>query len=174
MRLDNACFVLTKPKVPSMPTRRAFLIAGGMFVAGTALGGACGYSAGVAAGNGEPGGAAEPNPAPAAEIKLEPSGDAELDALRRLAVQAPLDELFAKWTFFMDLRTAPYSQDVILWKGVERMTLEIVNNPDRRVDPMLIATLISTIGGTGHPDTPSLREHLPALRLRKAAEQRRK
>ncbi len=174
MRLDTACFVLAKPKVPTMPTRRAFLIAGGLFVGGTTLGGACGYSAGYAAGGAEERGKHPGSPAPAAEIKLEPSGDIELDALRRLAVQAPIDELFENWLTFMDLRISPYSKDEILWKGVERMTLEIVNNPARRVDPMLLGVLINTIEGTARPASPSLREHLPALRLRKTAEQRRK
>jgi hypothetical protein len=173
MRLDQACFVLAKPKVPSMPTRRAFLIAGGMFVAGGALGGACGYSAGHSAGVAT-GAGGQGSPAPAGEIKLEPSGDAELDALRRLAVQAPIDELFANWLTFMQLRVSPYGKDQVLWHGIERMTIEVVNNPARRVDPMLVGLLVGAIDGPNRPSAPSLREHLPKLRERKMAEERRK
>jgi hypothetical protein len=40
MRLDEAAFVLARPKVPSMPTRRAFVRAGCTFAAGLTVGGA--------------------------------------------------------------------------------------------------------------------------------------
>ena len=46
MRLDTAVYVLAPRPRPSMPTRRAFLLIGGAFVAGSVAGGACGYTIG--------------------------------------------------------------------------------------------------------------------------------
>jgi hypothetical protein len=42
MRLDPIYLVAPKPNPPSMPTRRAFLVAGATFTLGAAVGGACG------------------------------------------------------------------------------------------------------------------------------------
>ncbi len=172
MRLDTACFVAPKPKVPSMPTRRAFLLAGGMFLSGSMIGVSCGYSAGYAAGKS----AAEPKEASAAkapEFDLSPSGDIELDELRRLAVKAPLDELFERGLLFLSSRVAPYKDDVILWHGVDRMSKEILDNPARRVEPSVGAVIIAQIEGTARPAEPSLRDRVPELRKR-LAEARRK
>lgn len=173
MRFDQACFVAPKPKVPSIPTRRAFLIAGGLFTVGTALGGACGYSAGYQAGATDASGTLPPEkPTTPEEIVLKPSGDIELDELRRLAVKAPLDDLFAKAPLFLSLRL-DYQKDEILWLGIARIATEIVNNPQRRVAPLTIEAIITTIGGTARPASPSLHDLVPALRARKAQEQRK-
>jgi hypothetical protein len=173
MRIDPVFLVAPPPPVPSMPTRRAFVIASSTFLAGAAVGGACGYSAGAA-------NAATANPANAqavdasAEQELPKSGDHELDQLRWLAVKAPLDELFAKAPVFLSTRVSTYKNDEILWKGVERMTREIVDNPGRAVDQMHIAVIIGQIEGTARPTRPSLREFVPTLRQRREEARRRK
>lgn len=165
MRIEPVYLVAPLPRPPSIPTRRAFLIATGTFVAGTAVGGACGYSLGAAA-TAQPDAGAEPD--------LAPSGDAELDYWRNLAVKAPLDELFAKAAVFLSTRVSTYKDDPILWQGVDRMTKEIIENPARRVDEADIGIIITQIEGVAHPVEPSLRDRLPALRARKAEERRRK
>ena len=114
MRLDTACIVAPKPKVPSMPTRRAFLLAGGLFATGMSIGSACGYAVGA----GREGDAdAELTAA------LRPTGDADLDELRRLAVVAPMTELADKWQYFVNALRATYSADPILWHGAERLAV---------------------------------------------------
>lgn len=157
-----------------MPTRRALLIAVGSFAAGTALGGACGYS--MAAGKAtsapsEAGAVADPAgtgpTAPVGEIELKPSGDAELDYWRKLAVKAPLDDLFAEASMFLLTRVGSYPQDEVLWRGVERLALEAANNPSRPVSDSDLLVLISQIEGIARPKAPSLRDLVPKLRNRR-------
>ena len=175
MKVDPVFVLSPLPQPPSMPTRRAFLLMSGAFAAGAAVGGACVYSAGVAAGSagpgsGAPAGGAAPVPA---EAELPKSGDVELDELRRLAVKAPLDELFAKGMMFLSHRVKSYQTDAILWQGVDRMSKEIIENPTRRVDQIMIASVIGQIDGEARPSSPSLRERVPQLRIRREEERRR-
>lgn len=126
MRIDEAVY-LAAPKVKdaAMPTRRAFLIAGCTFSLGTAVGGACGYSLGAAA---------TPS-TPTVEDELKPSGDVELDELRRLAIKAPLEELVQKRQIFM-VSLWEYKTDDILWRGVDRLCNAVLQDtgfPDRRI-----------------------------------------
>jgi hypothetical protein len=137
MRLDGAVYVLARPKAPSMPTRRAFVIAGCTFAAGMVVGGACGYSAGVAAG-------AEAAPLEPAAEELPKSGDAELDALRALAVQAPIEELMRYARVFIDVITDRYPRDPILWRGVDRICDELLSSGGKygRLFPRVVAQAI--------------------------------
>jgi len=114
MRLDPVFVVAPKPVPPTVPTRRAFLVAGATFVFGAAVGGACGYSAGVAS-------VAPAKSADPADAELEPSGDLELDELRRLAVKAPIEELIEKRLVFLNCLSKDYPRDRILWIGVRRL-----------------------------------------------------
>jgi hypothetical protein len=134
MRLDNACFVLAKPKVPTMTTRRAFLMAGSTFFVGACVGGACVHALGDA-----------PLPAAPAEEVLAPSGDVELDELRRLAVKAPLAELVERAGVFVELTRRSYRTDAVLWRGMERLTNAVLTDvkfPNRRVFSRVLAQVI--------------------------------
>jgi hypothetical protein len=115
-----------------MPNRRAFLLAGSTFV----FGGACGYALGSAGGSSN---AAE-------ETRLPPaSGNAELDELRRLAVQAPIAELVAQHLAFMELLMDKYRDDAHLWRGVDRMVNHVLNTPtlaQRHIVAQLLAQSI--------------------------------
>lgn len=175
MKID-AIFVLPpEDPPPSMPTRRAVLIALGSFAVGTALGGACGYSmaagkaspessdAGKAADAAGPGASAKP----VEEIELKPSGDAELDYWRKLAVKAPLDDLFAEAAMFLLARVGTYPQDEVLWHGVGRLAAEAANDPNRQINDADLLVLISQIEGIARPKDPSLRDLVPKLRNRR-------
>jgi hypothetical protein len=122
MRLDPVYLVAPKKKPPSIPTRRAFLIAGGTFLAGAAAGGACGYSSGSA------------NVGANKSGLPPPSGDAELDELRRLALEAPIKELAGRWLYFGDVFSKSYRDDQFLPKGIDRLIDHLVATPkfDRR------------------------------------------
>jgi hypothetical protein len=124
-----------------MPMRRAFVIAGCTFAAGLAVGGACSYSAGVAAGAD----AASPEPA-AAEFPR--SGDAELEALRALAVQAPIDELLAQWQLFLTMIADSYPEDEVLWRGFDRISDAVTTRavPDARRIASFAAQVIERCG----------------------------
>lgn len=136
MKLDPI-FVVAPPSSPrSMPTRRAFLIAGSTFTLGTAVGGACGYSIAAAA-SGSNGAAIEES--------LEPSGDFELDELRRLAVKAPIEELLEKRLVFVNSLTKDYPMDRVLWRGVDRLSAAVLGGQaitDRRLFCRFLAQVI--------------------------------
>jgi hypothetical protein len=174
MKIDPIYLLAPEPKPPSMPTRRAFLLAGGTLVIGAVAGGACGYSMGLAA---QPNGGQEPKPANAAakvEEELKTSGDAELDYWRQVAVKAPLDELFAKGVMFLSVRVSDYPKDPVLWQGVERMIAEVIGNESRVVDEGLVGFLASQVISSARPAEPSLREFVPVLRARREALKRKK
>ena len=177
MRVDPVFVLSPLPKPPSMPTRRAFLLASGALAVGAAVGGACGYSSGFAAGSASAGSGASPGGggvAPAGEPELPKSGDVELDELRRLAVKAPLDELFARAPLLLSSRVSTYPDDVILWRGVDRLSKEIIDNPSRRVVPGVIGIIITQIEGTARPADPALTDRVARLHARRAEELRRK
>lgn len=134
MRLDAVYLVAPVPKPPSVPTRRAFLVAGATFCAGLGLGGACGYAVGVGRGAG-----------PAGEEELPTTGNAELDELRRLAVQAPIEELVEKWLYFLDSFAQHYRRDEVLPRGVARLADHVLATPglpQRRAFATAIAQVI--------------------------------
>ena len=135
MRLEPVYLVSPRPIPPAMSSRRAFLLAGATFVAGSALGGACGYSLAASAGKEAGGGDAE----------LATSGDAELDELRRLAVKAPIEELVQRRLFFVTTLVNAYREDQVLWRGVGRLcdaVLSSVEVPDRRLFSRFLVQLI--------------------------------
>jgi hypothetical protein len=109
-----------------------------------------------------------PAPAPVASPPkpMPSSGDAELDYWRQVAV-GPIDELFERAPMFSFVRLRDYPRDDVLWSGVERMVIEIRDNPSRPTDEALLATLRSVIEGTARPPEPSLREFVPMLRQRR-------
>jgi hypothetical protein len=174
MKIDPVYLLAPLPKPSTIPTRRAFLLAAGGLVVGAIGGGACGYSMGLAA---QPvaNASTEPKPAaPVAEEELKTSGDAELDYWRKVALKAPLDELFEKAPMFLHVRGRDYPQDAHLWKGVERLVVEIRDNSSRVVTDELLATLASYIGGRARPAEPSLRDLIPLLRERRQVLRREK
>ena len=154
MRLDPVYVVAPRPASQSMSTRRAFLFASGTFAFGATLGGACGYAVGASAAPPvEP--AAEPpttqpSTEPALDEPLKPSGDVELDELRRLAVKAPIDELIKNRVAFLTLLGRRYPSDEVLWRGVQRLADEVLKRsdyPSRRIAAMSIAQVVEN----GHP-----------------------
>ncbi|HEB52202.1 MAG TPA: hypothetical protein ENI87_02985 [bacterium] len=132
MRLEPVYLVAPKPKPPSVPTRRAFLLAGGTLFVGLGLGGACGYAAGSGV-----------------LSELEPTGNAELDELRRLAVRAPIEELMDQAMLFLDLLRNNYPEDPFLWQGAKRIGEELLDNPaaaNRRAKALWLRQLIDRVG----------------------------
>jgi hypothetical protein len=119
MHLKPVYLLAPKPEPPTVPSRRAFMIAGGTFLAGAALGGACGYAAGSSAVKSDP-----DNPSTPAS-----SGNAELDELRRLALKAPIEELTERWLFFIDVFATDYRNDEYLPAGIERLAKHVTTNP---------------------------------------------
>lgn len=172
MKLEPVYLVAPKEEPRTMPSRRAFLMTGIAFAAGAAAGGACGYSLG-AAGAG-PSASAESDARDEPGPDLEPTGDAQLDELRRFAVHAPLDELFAKGQQFLAAQFIDYRTDPVLWIGVSRLSNEIVTNPARRVDQRLIAVVIQNIRVLEPPEELGLAERIPALMSRRDEEKGRK
>ena len=158
MRLDAVFVVAPKPKPPSIPTRRAFLIAGGTFATGALLGGACGYSIGAAMN------ASGSTTSPAGEPELVPSGDVELDELRRLAVKAPISELVEKGLLFLTIRVESYKTDPILWRGVDRLAVAMSENANLPITYELVGVVMATIEQGQPPPSLHLQERLPALR----------
>ena len=152
MHLRPVYLVEPKPKPPSIPTRRAFLIAGATLFAGAAAGGACGYAAGSSV---------DTDPA---KRDIAPTGDATLDELRRLAVDAPIDELMSRHMVFLDRLTADYSQDEVLWSGVQRICNEVLSNRDIE-SRRSVAGWLATVIERGDPNrTSDLRPFIAKLK----------
>jgi hypothetical protein len=169
MKIDPVYLLAPVPKPSTIPTRRAFLLTAGGLLVGAIGGGACGYSMGLAA---QPVANASTEPklaAPVVEEELKTSGDAELDYWRKVALKAPLDELFEKAPMFLHVRVTDYPKDEVLWRGFERIVIEIRDNPARSVGEGLLAALASHIEGTSTSFSPSLREHVSMLRDRRKA-----
>lgn len=157
MRLEPVFVVSPRPKPPAMPTRRAFLLAGATFVAGSALGGACGYSLA----------ATTTKDAGAGEADLAPSGDVELDELRRLAVKAPIEELVQRRLIFINMLTKVYPNDRTCWLGIGRLADEVLSTrpfQDRRAFARWLAQVIE---GADPAVTADLRSRIASLRSQK-------
>lgn len=120
MLFEAVDLVEPRPKPPSMLTRRALLIAGGAFALGMTVGGACGFAAGS---NREDAATTAPKLPP-------PSGNAELDELRRLALVAPIEELVGKHLAFVDSYATSYRDDPYLPHGIDRLISAILDDPD--------------------------------------------
>lgn len=163
MRLEPVYLVAPRPTPQTMTSRRAFLLAGCTFATGVSLGGACGYAAGV--GRGDGGGATgdtvdavgDGTPAKAVDgaVTWEPSGDAILEELRRLAVKAPIEELVARRLDFCQLLYSQYPNDEIAWRGIGRLAEEVLRNDafeNRRTFSRWIATFLEK--GTVDAVTP--------------------
>jgi hypothetical protein len=135
MRLEPVYLVSPRPKPPAMPTRRAFLLAGTTFAVGSVLGGACGYSLAASA----------TKDTGTEDGDLAPSGDVELDELRRLAVKAPIEELVQRRMNFLNSISGDYRDDPILWKGIGRLCDQVLASPkapDRTLNARLLAQVI--------------------------------
>lgn len=154
MRIEPVYVLAPKAQVRTMPTRRAFLMAGGALLVGTAVGGACGYSLGAQNSTGERGDS---------ETERKSSGDALLDELRRLAVDAPVAELVEHGIRFCYHRDAQYRDDGILWRGIERIAKHIAANPGT-VDRGLLLVVTATIERGAPPASLQLDALLPNLR----------
>ena len=154
MRIDPVFLVAPKPVVPSMPTRRAFLLAGSTFAVGVSFGGACGYAVGAGK-SGEGGGEGK---AKAKEEELPPTNDVELDELRRLAVKAPIEELVERRLVFIAALSIDYRKDEVLWRGVGRLCDEVLSRqdyPERRRTARSLAQVIEV----GEPGLQALLGH---------------
>jgi len=89
---------------------------------------------------------------------LEPTGDADLDELRRLAVEAPIEELIEKKAGFVDLLRQAYPTDEIGWRGIDRLAQAAIEGeqiPQRRA----FAKFLSTVIERGNPIVAESRQH---------------
>lgn len=118
----------------TVPTRRVFVMAGVTFLVGTTTGGWWGYAAGSEAAASE---------REAAE--LAPTGDADLDELRRLAVKAPIEELLEQRLMFVGCLFQEYPKDKVLWGGAMRIAEALLEGrevPERNLFARFLAQVI--------------------------------
>lgn len=101
---------------------------------------------------------------PARSDALLPSGDAELDELRRLALIAPINELADKWIYFLDVFSVSYRHDPYIPVGVDRLIDFIAANPgcdDRYLKSIVLIDIITR----GEPELyERLKHRIPELR----------
>ncbi len=155
MKLEPVYVLGSKPQPPSMPTRRAVLLAGAAF----ALGAGSGYFSSQALGRrtGSAPAATEPPPTTSLDPRLQWLHEQCED-------RTPVATLLANraWLFQFLPR---YPDDPILWHGMSRAIREILDNdqaPDRRrVAQELTATL--EFGPTA-PDHLQRERSIAALR----------
>lgn len=156
MRLDPVYVVAPRPAPPSIPTRRALLIAG----AG-ALGAFC---AGIATGWTWRGPAAPPT-----EPGSQP-GDSTDETLRWLqdlaAPSSPVDGLVTNFMAFVWMVPRRYPDHPELWDGMVRLAQEVLKN-EALSDRAKIARDLADCfaGAVREVKRPDLARLVPALRL---------
>ena len=165
MRLDLACLVAPKPQVPSIPTRRAFLIASGTLAFGVSFGGACGYAIGVNSASSSAG---------AKDVGLDlaaglaPTGDADLDELRMWALKSPIEELESHMPIFFEQLQSTYPSDVYLWYGMERLVDRLLRGQHgswpRLAKQVMIQTIEAIDVAVMPPNALRLRERIPEIK----------
>lgn len=138
-------FLLDPIDVPlALPSRRAFLLFGAMFASGATLGAVCGYSVGGAPVRG-------------------PEHEAVLAWLRQLAAPTtPIEELVASRRLYLHLLEAHAVDDAEVWRGVDRLVQETIDNeavPERR----LLSRWLLQIVETGNNPTSLSANDLQAL-----------
>lgn len=137
MRLDAVFVLAPKPKPPSIPTRRAFLVAGCAFVGGTVVGGSAVHLLGKAP-------AIQP-------IDRPPAPEDPILVWLRMLVddRTPIGELIGsadKFVFHLDLH---YHDQEDLWAGVTRLAHAIdadASLPNRR---LLARMVVNVVQGHG-------------------------
>jgi len=111
---------LVAPRTPASDvSRRSFLLAGATFACGVSFGGACVFASG---------GARLPDDA------LAPTGDAELDQLRRLAIDGSDAQLVQHRLLLVSWTFSHYCHDAALWRGIGRLCDLVIADaafPDR-------------------------------------------
>lgn len=154
MRIEPVYLVSPPARASQPPTRRAFLLAGAAFAGGTLVGGACGYTVGVQL-------AAPAEPTKPLDVRLQ--------KLRRLATDAPIDELVANSSDWFTWFESAYPDDEVLWKGVDRIAEWALAN-ESKVEEQLAVRLLGMSYGDKRGDLSFLisnRSKLVALRRTK-------
>jgi hypothetical protein len=142
MTTEGPTLDLLPPEPSSMPRRRALVLAGGMLVAGAALGAPVGYRLARTSAK------RAPAEAPSVAGTSAPAGgteDPELAALRRLAVHAPIDELFALRLQFVESLARHHRRDEVLWRGIDRLADAVRRDRamrDRRIVALMLAQVM--------------------------------
>ena len=77
--------------------------------------------------------------------KAEKTGNPELDELRRLAVEAPIEELSAQWMSFLVRRDRTYHDDAPLLTGVRRLSEHCLGNADLRDRSRMAGALLRSL-----------------------------
>jgi hypothetical protein len=143
---------LVAPRHQPAWTRRGFLLAGVSFAGGASLGSACGFAVGAR------------QSAAASPVTAEPTGDAELDQLRRLAASGSDAELVQHRLLFVASTFSHYATDPTLWHGVTRLADLAVGDasfPDRA---MFARALAGVIERADTPHASLARQRLVTLR----------
>ncbi len=148
MRIEPV-FLLAPPSRASGVSRRSVLVAGATFACGASFGGACAFAARRAA-----------LPADA----LEPTGDTELDQLRRLAVEGSDAQLVQHRLLFVASTFSHYGRDAVLWHGIGRLSDVVVADaafPDRA---RFARALVGVVERADAPFAEQLQPRVQALR----------
>jgi len=151
MRIEPVYLVSPPARAPQPPTRRAFLLAGAAFAGGTLVGGACGYTVGARL-------------AAPVEAAVEPieKPDIRLQTLRRLAVDAPIEQLVKDWNQWWGEFWHNYDRDEVLWRGVDRLADWAVAQ-EAPPEPQLLSALVMAAQSEWRSGPTTLKSHHKAL-----------
>lgn len=147
------------PREVSEPSacRRQFLRAAGALIGSSVVGAGCRT---LGSPQQEPQAHLEPirtSPPP-------PTGNAELDELRRLAVIAPLPELVELHPLFLMLRDRHYRDDEVLWQGVGRLAMAAIGEERLPLRRQIAGLTAASIDHGDPPPALGLQGLLPPLR----------
>ena len=153
MRIDPVYLVAPEAERSPLASRRAFLITGGGFLAGAALGSTLGYAGGSrvhAAANEQSDGS-----------RSSLDDDALLAELRDLARHGSIDRLIRSRRTLLHFARSRYRDDPVILHGVARLAQTCLASPrfpDRKASAMSIANVIdASLKANGSLKTFSLR-----------------
>lgn len=149
MRIQPVFLVAPRDRAAAV-TRRSFLFAGATFACGASFGGACTIFAARAV--------ALPDDA------LAPTGDAELDQLRRLALEGPDEQLVQHRLLLVASTFSHYGRDPVLWHGIGRLCDHVVADADFPDRARFARALAGVIERAEAPFASSLQQRAAALR----------
>ena len=147
MKLQPVYLVAAEPKPVSITRRWAILLVAASFALGIPMGLGCGYLVGKSA-------------AAAKAIAT----DAELERFRKLARDAPIEDLLYVGQFLVETREISHSDDLQLWSGISRMCDEILMNTSLRDRKKLALAVATTIEKAHPPQSLDLPGKAAALR----------
>jgi hypothetical protein len=146
MKLEPVYLLAPKPAPKSMPTRRAWLLAGCAFAAGVVGGSACQSWFGV----GKP--------------ETPPQIDPMRDWLQKVCADSTPIEQLLQYRLSLYMQLPKWSDDALLWRGIDRLVAIVMSKADLADRKRVALELLLFLENADLPDDAAGRWDLESLR----------